>query len=521
MIRAVFAGTLTLVSSIALTVVSAWLITRAWQMPPVLELSVAVTAVRALGISRAVFRYVDRLASHDVALGAAATARTRIYNALSTAPSGEVMALSRAQLLAHIGPDVDALTDRIVRSTIPRWVAGLTCALAIGFTALLSLPAAGVLAVGLAVAGLIAPRMAAAAERRLSSLDAQQRYVGAVDHVLRNAATLRVRGQLADSLDAAARADRDLAASRAPARPWSARAAGMWMLASALTAVATFAVASLAAPQHSPEWLTVAALLPLAAFEAVASLPDAARVRIRSSRAEDRLGRTIAQGSADVVPTADGEQGMRGGVDAQDLVVGWETPAMTVNLHVPEGGRHVIVAESGAGKTTLLLTLAGLLPPLSGTYRADGARFIAEDEHIFATTVRDNLAVGAADATTEQMWEVLAAVGLADWVRNLDRGLDTVLSDGAAALSGGQRRRIIVARALLTDAPTLLLDEPTEHLDADGEAAMLALLGVGDGARDGASDGEGDGASGGGEVPPLPGARARRTVIVVRHPRNR
>lgn len=153
------------------------------------------------------------------------------------------------------------------------------------------------------------------------------------------------------------------------------------------------------------------------------------------------------------------------------------------------------------------------MPPLGGTYRADGARFIAEDEHIFATTVRDNLAVGAADATTEQMWEVLEAVGLADLVRNLDRGLDTVLSDGAAALSGGQRRRIIVARALLTDAPTLLLDEPTEHLDADGEAAMLALLGV--------KDGGSSGASGGGEVPPLPGARARRTVIVVRHPRNR
>ena len=146
------------------------------------------------------------------------------------------------------------------------------------------------------------------------------------------------------------------------------------------------------------------------------------------------------------------------------------------------------------------MTLAGLIPAWNGSYSAVGARFIAEDEHIFATTVRDNLAVGSADASESAMREMIDRVGLTQWVENLPRGLDTVLRDGEESLSGGQRRRLIVARALLSDAPILLIDEPTEHVDKKSEKQLLDVLGFGDAVPDSTDD--------------------QRTIVMVRHPRS-
>jgi ATP-binding cassette, subfamily C, bacterial CydC len=103
--------------------------------------------------------------------------------------------------------------------------------------------------------------------------------------------------------------------------------------------------------------------------------------------------------------------------------------------------------------------------------------FFAEDAHLFATTVRDNLLVARGDATDEELRNALRRVGLGDWLDALPNGLSTVLVGGAAAVSAGQRRRLLLARALISTVPTLLLDEPTEHLDAaDGGQLLSELL---------------------------------------------
>lgn len=556
MTRAIIAGVSTLLAAIALSVVSAWLIARAWQQPSVMDLTVAITAVRALGISRALFRYLDRLASHDVALDRAATVRVDVYARLASAPSAQVMGLGRGALLARIGEDVDALTERIVRTTIPRWVAGITSLIAVVFLAILTPLAALVLAIGLLVAGVIAPRLAARAERASLVAEAHEDYVAAVDHALSSAPTLRVRGQLAGALATAESAETELRAQRRSGLGWAAGASGLLNLTSALT---TAAIASLAALEytgwagsgaaaHSPQWLVVVALFPLAAFEAVSTLPEAARTRVRAEHslarlraipgAEEAETKTQERPAAAVSEPAGGPFPTASAVRAERLTVGWDRDLGTYDLDVPAGGRGVVVAASGTGKTTLLMTLAGLLPARGGTYSAPGARFIAEDEHIFATTVRDNLAVGAPHASEAAMWEVLDQLGLGAWVRGLPRGLDTVLARGAEDLSGGQRRRVILARALLTDAPILLLDEPTEHLDDAGATEVLRLLGFPENADAHAAGAEEivpEGAWPGGIKPEdaaeisaeawaaprgeLPGARAERTIIMVTHPR--
>jgi ATP-binding cassette subfamily C protein CydC len=146
--------------------------------------------------------------------------------------------------------------------------------------------------------------------------------------------------------------------------------------------------------------------------------------------------------------------------------------------HLDSVDRLVVTGPSGCGKTTLLMTLAGLL----GDESPSDTAFFAEDAHLFATTVRDNLLVARGDATDEELRNVLCRIGLGDWLDGLPDGLSTVLTGGAAAVSAGQRRRLLLARAMLSSATTILLDEPTEHLDAaDGARLLTDVLAVPDG----------------------------------------
>jgi ATP-binding cassette subfamily C protein CydC len=528
----VFSGTVTLLAALSLTVVSAWLITRAWQMPPVMDLTVAVTAVRALGISRAVFRYIDRLASHSLALRCAAQARVTAYRALSLAPTTRTARLGRGDLTSRLTADVDAVADVIVRGIVPALVALVTAVISVGFTALLSPSAALVLTVGLLLAGVAAPwvvsRSVQTSERRRAA--AVRDYATAVDRVLTDAPTLRIRGRLDGELGRAAGASRGLTDAAEAGAPADAAGAGLTVFASAATALGVLCVAVTAYPGHSPQWLGVLVLLALSAFEATSALPEAAVAVTRARGAGRRLRDLV--GDPDLAAERPERTAVPAGPDVPDvpvavpvdvpeltathLVYGHDGPLGEIDLELPAGARKTVTAASGSGKTTLLLTLAGLIPPVSGSVRLDGIdirelaaadpeqlhrtiAYLPEDAHVFLTTVRDNLAVGAPTASDGQMREVLAAVGLDDWVDGLPEGLSTVLSGGAGSLSGGQRRRLLLARMLLTEAPVLLLDEPFEHLDEAGTAAMERLF-----AR-----------------PDLPGARGARTVVVVRHPRQR
>lgn len=506
----VAAASLTLIASLTLTVVSAWLIMRAWQMPPVLELTVAVTAVRALGISRAVLRYVDRLVGHDLALRAVARSRVRIYSGLAALPPARLSRLGRGSLLARAGADVDAIGDAIVRVAIPVGVAAVTSAAAVGFLAMLSPAAAAVLAGGLAVSGVLAPWLTARSVARVDRerAAASEQWSTSLDAILADQGTMRVRGdtgaalaRTADAAGALARAEGLGAAGAA----WGSAASVGGRLASAIL-IAVLAVS--AAGTHSPEWVGVLLLLPLAAFEAVDALPAAATSWVRSRGAAARvreIGTTGELGDSDVKPDAAAQPGLPDLV-LEDVEWGWPSTGVLGRRseRIVGGQRRTLVAPNGAGKTTLLLTLSGLLPAMGGrvlvgerevTGPSPDIVFTASDAHVFSTTVRDNLALGAPSASDGQMTEVLGAVGLGDWIDGLDHGLSTVLAGGGSGLSGGQRRRLLLARALLTDAPILLLDEPTEHLDVNGRAEILALL-----------DGR-----------PLPGPRPSRTVILVRH----
>jgi ATP-binding cassette, subfamily C, bacterial CydC len=448
---AVAFGVLGLGSALALAGVSAWLITRAWQMPPVLDLSVAVVAVRALGISRGVFGYCERLASHDTALRAAADVRERMYTTLARGPVDAVMRRHTGELVSDLGASVDELADVLVRAVIPIAVAAILGSAGVIVIAMISPPAAAVLGICLLVASVAAPYLAARAAKAAEYAAVQHHSSRdtAAMLALEHAAELRVGGRLADVLADANRQQRQWgrATDRAAAPAAIASAVPTAALGASVLGAVVAGVAL--STTVAPTTVAILMLLPLSAFEATAALPAAAMQCARSRIAAQRIQNAVE---------FDGGDSRRPPVPA---------------VHLGAGARLAVVGPSGAGKTTVLMSLAGLLPDDPPSEAA----FFAEDAHLFATTVRDNLLVARGDASDDELRNALHRVGLAEWVDALPDGLSTVLAGGAAAVSAGQRRRLLLARALISPATTVLLDEPTEHLDAaDGQQILTELL---------------------------------------------
>lgn len=514
--RAALTGAAGLGSAVALAGVSAWLIARASQMPPVLELSVAAVAVRTFGIARGVLRYLERLASHDVALRAMTTLRVRCYERLAQDGGPGLAALRRGDLLARVGADVDTVGEVVVRSVLP---AAVALVVALGSTVALGLllPGAGaVLAVGLLLAGVAGPAWAVLAGRdaERDAAEARAAVSAAALALLDGAAELTVAGRVPAALEELRRAERRLARATDRRARRSALAEATTPFATGLAVVGALAVGIPATTGGTltPVELAVVVLTPLAAFEAVSVLPGAALAAVRSREAARRvlalldgapparaphpaprpLAR-VARASGAPAPGRRGPEIAGPTLVATGLGCGYDPrePLVTgLDLHLAPGRSVAVLGPSGAGKTTVLLTLAGLLAPVGGTVRVDGldpaaapradvaqrVSLTTEDAHVFDTTVLENLRVARGDVTPEEAEAVLAQVGLGEWLGRLPRGLDTLLGSDAARVSGGERRRLLVARALLSPAPLLLLDEPTEHLDADGRGLLTALL---------------------------------------------
>lgn len=505
LLLAVVLGVLSLASALALAGVSAWLITRAWQMPPVLDLSIAVVVVRTLAISRGVLRYCERLASHDTALRAAGTTRAQIYYRLAHGPADVATRLHSGELVARVGTDVDQLADVLVRALLPVSIAAVLAVSATVIVAVISPPAAATMTMCLLVAGIVAPWLAskaAAAQEVVARQNHSDRNVSAM-LALEHASELRVGGKLRDVIAESQRQQRDWGdAVDAAARP-AAFAEAMPTAAIGVSVLGAVVAGIGMAATVAPTTLAVLMLLPLSAFEATAPLPAAAVQLTRSRLAARRLLDLIPLDNADTVMPPTHPVPISAAAPpyplptrrlcAMDLRTGHpgSTMSAAVTVDLPPGARLAVRGPSGSGKTTLLMTLAGLLTPLSGEVTLGGTplrlftedelrcavSFFAEDAHIFATTIRDNLLVARGDCADNELLAALRRVGLNGWLASLPDGLNTVLSAGTQALSAGQRRRLLLARAIVSPARIVLLDEPTEHLDAaDAEPILRGLL---------------------------------------------
>ncbi|MER7923989.1 thiol reductant ABC exporter subunit CydD [Streptomyces sp. NPDC096057] len=496
---ALLLGSLALGSAVGLMGTSGWLISRASQQPPVLYLMVAVTATRAFGIGRAVFRYAERLVSHDAVLRMLADTRVAVYRRLERLAPAGLRDTRRGDLLSRLVADVDALQDYWLRWLLPAGVAVAVSAATVGFTAWL-LPAAGaVLAVGLLAAGagvpLVTGAVARRAERRLAP--ARGALATRVTELLTGTAELTVAGALPARTAEARRADGVLTRIASRAATATALGDGLTALVSGLTVAATALVAAqaVAAGRLSGVLTAVVVLTPLAAFEAVLGLPLAVQYRQRVRKSAERVYEVLDAPE----PVREPERPRRAPATPFPLVVqglaarhtGQDRDAVAgLNLTLEKGRRVAVVGSSGSGKTTLAQVLLRFLDADAGTYTLAGVdayaldgddvrRLVglcAQDAHLFDSSVRENLLLAKRDATEDELRAALARARLLDWADGLPEGLDTLVGEHGARLSGGQRQRLALARALLADFPVLVLDEPAEHLDLATADALTADL---------------------------------------------
>ncbi|MEU2515350.1 thiol reductant ABC exporter subunit CydD [Streptomyces syringium] len=494
---ALLLGSLALGSAVGLMGVSGWLISRASQQPPVLYLMVAVTATRAFGIGRAVFRYAERLVSHDAVLRALAGLRVAVYRRLERLAPAGLRETRRGDLLSRLVADVDELQDYFLRWLLPLGAAVVVGAASVGFTAWLLPEAGAVLAVGLLVAGAAVPALSAAvarrAERRLAP--ARGALATQVVDLLAGAPELTAAGAMPSRLTEAGHADGVLTGIARRTSAAGALGAGLSALACGLTvaAAAWAGVQAVHDGRLGGLWLAVVVLMPLAAFEAVSALPLAVRYRQRVRRSAERVYEVLDA----PLPVRDGSRPAPKSpfpLRARELTArypGQDVPALDgLSLELTPGRRVAVVGRSGSGKTTLAQVLLRFLDAESGAYTLAGedaaamdgdalrrlVGLCAQDAHLFDSSVRENLRLARPDADEAELRGALRAARLLEWVDALPQGLDTLVGEHGARMSGGQRQRLALARALLADFPVLVLDEPAEHLDLPTADALTADL---------------------------------------------
>ena len=487
-------GVTALGAAIALGGTAAWLIARASQQPPVLYLTVAATSVRLFGVSRALARYLSRLASHKVALTGMDNLRNNLYDELAAAPGTKLSTLRRGDLMTRAGADVDEVGNVVVKTLLPALVAAIVGVGTVGVITIIS-PAAGViLALSLVVSGIIAPALIARSVRLAESQGADARTDIAATSlaILEGATELSMAGTLGRARHSLDRAEGELSAALARSSRLSAFARGLDVCA---MGVAVIGALLIGIPQTTSGALTqvllaVIVLVPLSSFEGVAELTPAAAQLVRSAQAATRICSLLDE-EAPAQPH-DIPEGPTV-IEARDLAIGWPSgPTLVtgISLTLRPGSSLAIVGPSGIGKTTLLATLTGLIPPKSGSALINGVpawgadrdqltsriTMTAEDAHVFATTIYENLRVARASLTRDEASELLARAGLAQWVQSLPDGLDTVIGSGGTTVSGGERRRLLMARALAAPAPIMAVDEASEHLDAATADRLMETL---------------------------------------------
>lgn len=482
---------------VALMATSAWLIVRAAEQPPVLFLTMATVGVRAFALARSVFRYLERLYSHDAAFRQLAAMRVDLLERLIPwVPAGRGRASSGSVLNALV-TDVDELQNLSLRVVNPVITSTIVAVAAVIGVSLISPPAAAVLGLTLVICAVVAmfagTRVAAASERLIAPH--REQLVRALTEYTVGYTVLAHYGADVRALDAVREAD--AAATRAALRRSAAVGigGGVITLGAGLTvAVSIFAALPIAQHAGSGPAFAVVALVPLAVFEVIGALPLAL--------GHWRVVRASAERLADVAPTTlpaelPGEAQDNEPVGPQDTTLRladvsarWPGSGSDilrdVDLEVRPGECVLISGPSGAGKSTLAAVLARFIEH-TGTYEIGGRtasnpRSVREivgvceqHPHIFDESIRQNLLFAHDAATDDDLWNALDAVGLRNWAKERG-GLDVRVGERGALISGGQAQRLSLARALLRGFPILVLDEPTANVDAARAQSLMRSL---------------------------------------------
>ncbi|MEU4289216.1 thiol reductant ABC exporter subunit CydC [Kribbella sp. NPDC026596] len=479
-------------SAVALLATSAWLITAASAQPPVLLLMVPIVAVRAFGVGRGVFRYLERLVGHDAAYRVLGETRARITGRLERLAPGGLTSQRKGDLLARLVLDVDAVLDLWLRVVLPVAVAAVTAAATVGLLALLLPTAGAAVALAVLIACTLVPWLTAKSAER-----AEQKIAGARGDVAATTTeTLLTAGDIVafnaidTVLDDFSRRDARLAAAERRSA-WSAGlGSALLVLCVGGASVAALVLGSTA--NITGAVFAVLVLTPLALADVLGGIPAAAQLAIRVRSSLGRVQELLDTPEPVTEPTEPLPLPTGRDLQVKLLRVGYDDHDVLDGLSVdmPAGSRVVVTGPSGSGKSTLAAVLLRFLEPRAGEVLLDGVDMsrlegdqvrsvvglLTQESHVFDTSIRENLLLAEPGASDLQLWRALYRARLGVFVEKLPDGLDTMVGEHGARLSGGERQRLAFARLLLADRDVLVLDEPTEHLDEETGQALLADL---------------------------------------------
>ncbi len=499
---AILLGSVMIASNMALLGMAAYLVAAAALGPLLIMLTIPIYLVQVMSVSRAVSRYAERLVSHNATFRLLARLRTWVYSRLEPLAPAHLLAYRSGDMLARLAADIEELQNFYLRVVSPIMVAIMICLLAFALFSIFSPVLAWVVVTFLLAAGFFIPLLVWCLAHGLGKqqLLARAELNAQVVDGIQGVQDLLAYGRASDQLRKVAACDRELGRVQRRMAHISGLQAGLNDL---LMNMAMLVILILAIPLVSTQYITgiylgVLALLVLASFEAVQPLAQAFQYLGHSLSAGERVF-AVTSVSPPVIEST------------SPLPIPAELPGYSlqfehvhfayqagehealhdINFHVRPGSRVAIVGPSGSGKSTLARLALRFWDPTQGIIRLNGQDIrqfalhdlrnlmavVTQDTYIFNDTLRSNLLLARPKASESEIEQVLEQAQLSEFVRQLPNGLKTWVGEQGLQLSGGERQRLAIARALLKNAPILILDEATANLDPLTERALIEALG--------------------------------------------
>jgi ATP-binding cassette, subfamily C, bacterial CydC len=490
-------GIITIGSGIGLLAMAIYLLTRSAVLGTAASLSLTILGVRFFALTRVVGRYCERYLGHLGTFRVLSRLRVWLFEHLIATDSIILADQRRGDLVTGLVDDVDTMQDRLLRVSSPPFVAFGTLAIALVALLAIDVRSAVILALFFLVGALGIPPLLWSQTRQLSAqlIRLRANRLAEATELFDGLETLKIWGRTDQLSESIAYFDtQEIELTRKLARTRSLLDVAVMGLAGLCVLTIVAALRTTDASTPNMWWITTTPLIALAAFEALSPLLAAPDYRAQTDAAAGRI-LTMATPTTITDPPVTTEQQpfddlpRNPEIEISNLSFSYGDHAplfRNASLTIPFGATVAIAAPSGTGKSTLLQLLVGLLPCPEGSISIGGHQTadllelprpciaaVMQDDHVFDTTVRDNLLVGDGDATDQQLLDACAIAGFQQFLDTRPGGLDAPIGANGELLSGGERQRLMIARAVLANSPILILDEATEHLEPELRSSVI------------------------------------------------